>query len=147
MSVDLTGPLDRLAEQLAGIDLARAGAEAGAEAMREATASYLGGDLSMSGLRASDAVFDTAATAPGRVSIVGAGPTFALADKGRRRSVRAQADRRSALVTPWGPRASVEGSLWGGFGITDNHASEALAAAAAAVVDGIEWGGLSDGHT
>ena len=140
MSIDLTAPLERLARQLAQVDLARAGADAGAEVMRQATASYLGGKLTMSGLGGGEAEFDTSNTRASHVSIVGVGGTFALADQGRQRSVEAHAGRGSALNTPWGPRASAKGSTWAGFGITDRHGGEALQAAAAAIVDDIEWG-------
>ena len=140
MSVDLTAPLERLAQQLSKVDLARTGADAGVEVMRQATAGYLGGKLTMSGLRGGEADFDTSATRPDQVSIVGVGATFALADQGRQRSVEAHARRGSALATPWGPRASAAGSTWAGFGITQRHGSEALKAAADAIVNGIEWG-------
>ena len=140
MSVNLTASLERLAQQLNSTALARTGADAGVEVMRQATAGYLGGKLSMSGLVGGEAEFDTSRTRPSHVSIIGVGGTFALADHGRQRRVEAHARRGSALNTPWGPRASAAGSTWAGFGITDRHGSEALQAAADAIVDDIVWG-------
>ena len=141
MSLDLTAPLDQLAAQLASGAPARAGAAAAAEVMQEATARVLGGDLAMSGLKGGDtAEFDTSHTEATAVVVAGVGPVFALADTGRKRRVPAHAARRSALATPWGPRVSVEGSVWEGFGITSSAGPEALRAAGTALVESLEWG-------
>jgi hypothetical protein len=98
-----------------------------AKAMRAATARAIGGDLRMSGSDAGAARIEPS-TSAGEASVEMSGATYALADKGRRRSRPARARRGHALATPWGPRVSVRGSTWAGFDITDRTARKAITA-------------------
>jgi hypothetical protein len=109
-----------------------------AEALREAAAGYLGGDLTMSG--AGTASIEVGDRARSRLS-VRSGGVYGLADTGRRRAVEAVAETGTALATPWGPRQRVAGSTWGGFGITAAHGRDAIRAGIQAYLDALEFGG------
>jgi len=110
----------------------QAAGEAMRDAMREATARYIGADLRMSGFRGAAVDFDldvsdTAAT------LTLSGGTYALADKGRRRASKRlyaqpyrKSGRRAALATPRGYRRSARGSRTAGFNITDRHGQDSL---------------------
>lgn len=125
VAVNLTKYLKELEERIEDPALLKAGAEAMAESMKKATARYIGADLRMSNFRGGPPTFKTE-NAKGQATLEIGGGTYALADTGRRQAKRAYARRGSALDTPWGPRASVRGSTWGGFHITERHAPEAL---------------------
>lgn len=124
MAVNLSKYVEELAERIEDPALLKAGAEAMAESMKRATARYLGSDLRMHNFRGPAPTFKTE-NAKGEATLEIGGGTYALADGGRRQAKRAYA-RGRALSTPWGPRASVKGSTWGGFHITERHAPEAL---------------------
>lgn len=96
---------------------APAAAEAMASTLSDVAAQYMGGDLALSGTKRGAAVITP--DERGGAAIVRTGGVYGLADGGRRVVRPALAPRRSALTTPWGPRASVSGSTWAGFGITD----------------------------
>lgn len=134
--MDLTRAVDDIVTRVESVEVAQVAAEAIALAMRRSAEHYLGADLRMSGLRAGPVAIDVE-PAPSRAAVVMSGATWALADQGRRRRVPARAARRSALVTPWGPRANVAGSTWAGFGITDRHGDEALRAGTEAAIGAI----------
>lgn len=125
MAVNLTRYLKELEDQIEDPRLLKVAAEAMAESMRKATARYIGGDLRMSNFRGDAPTFKTE-TKTGAATVEIGGGTYALADTGRRQAKRAYPRRRRALSTPWGPRASVRGSTWGGFHITERHAPDAL---------------------
>lgn len=135
MPVDLTGHLDKLVRRV-DQQVHTAAADAMAEAFRDSTARAMGGDLSFSGGAGTVRIDGDAHR--GRV-VVTVGGAFRLADQGRRRVVPATAKGR-ALRTPYGPRRSVKGSTWRGFGITQRYGREALRAGMKAVVDDVKWG-------
>ena len=124
MAVNLSKYVKELEQKIEDPKLLKAGAEAMAESMRKATARYIGGDLRMHNFRGGPPTFKTE-NAKGLATLEIGGGTYALADKGRRQAKRAFA-RGRALDTPWGPKASVKGSTWGGFNITERHSAEAL---------------------
>lgn len=134
---DLTRHIDRIEQQIRGGRQIDAAATAMADSLREATARYLGGGLSMSG--AGSASIDVGDRTSSRLS-VRSGGVYGLADGGRRRAVAAEAEQGSALSTPWGPRQSVKGSTWAGFDITGRHGRDAIRAAIAAYIDNLEFG-------
>jgi hypothetical protein len=123
--------LDALTERVTSSATTTATAVAMADALTDIAAGYLGGDLTMSGV--GSAVIDPA-TADG-AAVVRTGGVYGLADGGRRAVRRATAPRRSALATPWGPRASVAGSTWAGFHITDRARGDVLEAGRQAIRD------------
>lgn len=125
VAVNLSKYVEELAERIEDPALLKAGAEAMAESMKHATARYLGSDLRMHNFRGDAPTFKTE-TKTGAATVEIGGGTYALADKGRRQAKRAYPRRGRALDTPWGPRASVKGSTWDGFNITERHAPEAL---------------------
>lgn len=102
------------------------------KAMRDATASYIGADLRMSGFKGGPAQFKGEAKS-GSATLTMSGGTYALADKGRRRKRKRlwpkpgrRRGRRSALDTPGGWRRWSTGSTWPGFNITERHGPDAL---------------------
>jgi hypothetical protein len=109
-----------------------------AEALRAATAGYLGGDLTMS--RAGSATIEVGDRSSSRLS-VRSGGVYGLADGGRRRVVDAEVATGTALNTPWGPKQRVKGSTWGGFGITAAHGRDAIRAGIEAYMANLEFGG------
>ena len=105
--------LDRIGKRATATPTTQAAAEAMAEAMSTAVRTALGGDMTMS---RAGTVTVTAIYADGQAS-VGVGGAWRLANYGRRRVVGARARHRSALRTPWGPRARVRGSVSAGHDI------------------------------
>lgn len=136
--IDLTRHIDRIENEVRSGRQIDAAARAMADSLRDATARYLGGDLTMSGTgeSATVEVGDQSAT---RLS-VRTGGVYGLADGGRRRAVEAEAETGKALATPWGPKQRVKGSTWAGFGITAAHGREALRDGIAAYMDNLEFG-------
>lgn len=135
MAIDLTGHLDRLTRRVENQTFSRA-AERMADTLSSGAQSAMGGDLTFSGGAGTIRVNGKAER--GRV-VVEVGGAYALADQGRRRVVPATASRR-ALRTPYGPRKSVRGSTWSGFGITQRYGRDALRAGADGVRDEVDWG-------
>jgi hypothetical protein len=136
MPVDLTGHLDRLVRRVETQVHTEAGAEM-ADTLQRGAQSAMGGDLTFSGGGGTVRIEGDADVGRAVVKVAGA---YGLADKGRRRQVEAVAGRGSALRTPWGPRRSVRGSTWRGFGLTDRYGRDALRAGIDAVVDNVDWG-------
>lgn len=138
MSADLTSHVEAAGKAARDPALIRAAADAMADELGRITERYLGSDLRMSGSSAGAAEFT--GTARGESATVSTSGVYGLADGGRKKIVRAYARRGGALATPWGPRGTVAGSLWPGFGITEQGAPEVFEAGSRAVVDGIQWG-------
>jgi hypothetical protein len=135
MPVDLAGHLERLTRRVEDQQFPRA-AERMAETLSDGARSAMGGDLTFSGGAGTVRIEGEAER--GRVVVTVSG-AYALADKGRRSAVSAKATGRG-LRTPFGPRRSVKGSTWGGFGITSRYGRQALRAGVDGVVDEVEWG-------
>lgn len=114
---------DELTKRVQSSETTAAAATAMAAALTDVAAGYLGGDLAMSGL-GQRAVIEPASQ--GGSAVVRTAGAYALADGGRRAVRPARARRHSALNTPWGPRDSVDGSTWAGFGITDRARTDVL---------------------
>jgi hypothetical protein len=133
--VNLSRYVAELRKEIEDPALLQFGADAMAETMQRATARFIGGDLRMSNFPGAAPTFKTT-TKGGAATLEIGGGTYALADRGRRQATPARAGhrrgkargggRRRALRTPWGPRASVQGSTWSGFHITDRYADIAL---------------------
>jgi hypothetical protein len=136
MPVDLTGHLNRLVQRVETQVHVEAG-DAMADTLQRGAQSAMGGDLTFSGGGGTVRITGDAVVGRAVVNVAGA---YGLADKGRRRAVPATAGRGSALRTPWGPRRSVRGSTWRGFGLTDRYGREALQVGVDAVVDNVDWG-------
>lgn len=136
MSVDLTRRLDRLVRRVEN-QVHTAAADAMAEAFRDGVARKLGGDLTFSGGAGTVRVKGEAER--GRIT-VNVGGAYGLADQGRRRAVQARAGKGRALATPFGPRRSVRGSVWRGFGITRQYGRRAIGAGVDALMDDVDWG-------
>lgn len=134
MAVDLTQHLERIERRIDSPAVTSAAADAMAVEVEAATRAALGGDLTMSGLRGGRARIE-ATTRPHQAVVTASGAAFTLADKGRRRAVRAKAKPRSAIATPWGPRASVNGSTTAGKDILGTAAARAFDAGATAAAD------------
>jgi hypothetical protein len=114
-----------LTDRVTSTTTTNAAATAMADTLRDVAAGYLGGDLAMSGT--GRAVTITARASEGQATIE-MGGAWGLADGGRHRAVRAVARRRSAIRTPWGPRAAVRGSTWAGFDLTDRAKTDVFEA-------------------
>lgn len=104
-----------LTERATGAATMTIAAEAMGDALVAAAGRYLGGDATMSGTGRTVTVETDGAAGTATVTPGGA---WGLADGGRRvvRPARRPRGKRG-LATPWGPRASVKGSTWPGFGI------------------------------
>jgi hypothetical protein len=139
VAVDLSHYVEDIARAVRDPRILRVAAEAMSGEMKRATARYIGADLKMSNFRGGPAEFITE-TKNGEATLIMRGGTYALADTGRRQKKRAFARRGSALNTPWGPKSSVAGSRWSGFGITENHGPDALDMGIRAVVAEVERG-------
>lgn len=135
MPVDLTRHLDRLVQRVE-TQVHTEAADAMADTLQRGAQRAMGGDLTFSGGGGTVRIKGDAEQGRAVVKVAGA---YALADKGRRRRVEAVA-RGAGLSTPWGPRKSVRGSTWRGFGITDRFGREALRDGVDAVVDSVDWG-------
>jgi hypothetical protein len=137
VSIDLTRYVDDAEQRINDTQVADAAATAMADTLTIATASYLGPGLTFSGGAGTATI--TPRSVQGRASVA-TGGAYGLANHGRSAVVTAHAAAGSALVTPWGPRASVKGSTWGGFGITAAHSAEAFEAGTDAAVAALDWG-------
>jgi hypothetical protein len=124
---------DALTERVTGAATMAAAATAMADALTDAAVARMGGDLTLG--RAGTARID--GSGESGVAHVTTGGAYRLADTGRAGSARAYARPWSALATPWGPRANVAGSAWGGFGITAAARDTVLAAGRQAITRAI----------
>lgn len=137
MAVDLTKYVKALEVLTKDPRILQVGATAMVDEMKRATARYIGSDLRLSGFRGAAVEFATENKA-GQAVVQIKGGTYAIADSGRHSSGRIRSRRARALRTPWGPKSSVRGSTWAGFGITDKHVPDAYDAGAKAIIAELE---------
>ena len=119
---DLTQYVRELGKRVESKSVADAAAEAMEESITSAARKAMGGNLTLSGLRAGPSVIK-ADSSSGRAEVTLQNTT--LADKGRRRASPARA-RGRALATPFGPRMSVKGSTTRGKEFIEHGSDDAF---------------------